>query len=37
LGLVLEELLDECVLLVLVRLKVGHGTERRLNALRPLE
>jgi hypothetical protein len=37
LGLVLEELLDEGVLLVLVRLKVGHGAEGRLNALRLLE
>jgi hypothetical protein len=37
LGLVLEELLDEGVLLVLVRLKVGHGAERRLDILRRLE
>jgi hypothetical protein len=37
LGLVLEELLDECILLVLVRLEVGHGAEWRLDTLRFLE
>jgi len=37
LGLVLEELLDECILLVLVRLEVGHGAEGRLDTLRFLE